>query len=68
MADNYVEIYVDEVIAETPDAILVKPFIDEKFQAWIPKNCISHDSGVEHKGEDGVLVLKRSMAEKKELI
>jgi len=68
MSDEYVEVYVDEVVAETDEAILIKPFIDEPFEAWIPKSCISKDSGVRHKGEGGVLEIKEYMAEKKELI
>ena len=59
-----VEIVVDEVIAETVDAVRVQL---EDREEWIPKSQISDNSEVYAKGHSGVLTISPWIAKQKGL-
>lgn len=60
-----VEIYVDNVITETEEAILCDM---DGNQIWIPKSQIHKSSEVRHEGDTGWLVLPEWLAIEKELV
>lgn len=59
-----VDVPVEDVKAETDSAILI---VTEEAEEWIPKSQILDDSEVWKKGDSGILVIRRWLAEEKDL-
>ena len=64
MTTEYVEIYYDECIVETEDAVLLETAEGNK---WIPKSCIRDEKDIHYPSYLFVEV-ERWFAEKEELI
>ena len=67
---EYVEIFYDECLKETDEAILLSFDSDEPFNMytkWIPKSCIEDESLVDYNSEM-YIGIERWFAEKEELI
>lgn len=66
-ADGNQTVYIEgvECDRETEKAIRVQISGDDY---WVPKSCVTEDSEVTKKGDDGTLAIKRWFAEKESLV